>query len=141
MIVWCRISTITGAVLSVPSSLVEDLSRQLEGVVLPRGVDGPPGVPTLVEALAAIPDPRAVRGRRFALPFLLAAAVLAVLAGARSIAAVARWHTTADAAVLAALGSRRPERPAASTIGRAIARISGDALDDVVYGWVNAVLA
>src|SRR3954465_8294722 len=96
MIVWCRISTITGAVLSVPSSLIEDLSRQLEDVVLPCGVADLPGLPTLLQALADVPDPRAVRGRRFALPFLLAAAVLAVLAGARSIAAVARWHATAD---------------------------------------------
>ncbi|MFL6111330.1 MAG: ISAs1 family transposase [Catenulispora sp.] len=122
------------------SSLIEDLSRQLEDVVLPCAVDELPGLPTLVEALAAVPDPRAVRGRRFGLPFLLAAAVLAVLAGAKSIAALARWFTAADPQVLAAIGGA-PVSPAASTIGRLLGRISGDALDDAVFGWVNTVLA
>ena len=31
--------------------------------------------------------------------------------------------------------------PVASTIGRLLRRISGEALDDAVFGWVNAVLA
>ncbi|MBW8803568.1 MAG: hypothetical protein JF587_06860 [Catenulisporales bacterium] len=102
--------------LSALSSLIEDLSRQLEDVVLPCGVAELPGLPTLLEDLADVPDPRAVCGRRFALPFLLAAAVLEVPAGARPIAAVARRHATADAAVVAALGGD-PIRPAASAIG------------------------
>jgi len=79
-----------------------------------------------------------MRGRRFALPFLLAAAVLAVLAGAKPIATLARWRTTADPAVLAALGGRSV-RPTASTIGRALHRISGDALDDAVFSIISAV--
>jgi predicted transposase YbfD/YdcC len=140
MIIGCRSLMIVGAVLSMSSSLIEDLSRQLEDVVLPCRADELPDLPTLIDALAGVPDPRAIRGRRFALPFLLAAAVLAVLAGAKSIAALARWHTTADPAVLAALGGFSA-RPAASTIGRALHRISGDALDDAVFGWVNTVLA
>jgi len=45
----------------------------------------------LVEVLAAAPDPRAKRGVRYPLRVILAVAVCATLAGARSFAAVADW--------------------------------------------------
>ena len=38
----------------------------------------------LIEALAAIPDPRRAQGRRFPLAYLLLFCVLAVLSGAKS---------------------------------------------------------
>lgn len=43
----------------------------------------------LLAYLAAVPDPRATRGRRHPLGAILAMAAAAVLAGARSIAAIA----------------------------------------------------
>src|SRR3954469_3398919 len=82
LIVWCLITPITGAVPSVPSSLIEDLSRQLEDVASPYGLDRLPHLPTLLDALGMVPDPRSARGRRHALSFRLAVAVLAVLSGA-----------------------------------------------------------
>jgi hypothetical protein len=45
--------------------------------------------------LAAVPDPRAARGRRHPLVAILAMAAAAVLAGARSIAAIAEWAADA----------------------------------------------
>jgi DDE_Tnp_1-associated len=45
--------------------------------------------PHLLTYLAAVPDPRAARGRRHPLVAILAMAAAAVLAGARSLAAVA----------------------------------------------------
>lgn len=41
-------------------------------------------VPGLLEVLAQVPDPCKRRGRRFGLVFLLAVAVVCVLAGARN---------------------------------------------------------
>ncbi|MDH2393296.1 transposase family protein [Streptomyces sp. HNM0663] len=43
--------------------------------------------------LEAVPDPRDRRGRRHPLSALLAAAAAAVLAGARSLAAIGEWIT------------------------------------------------
>jgi hypothetical protein len=47
--------------------------------------------PHLLAYLAAVPDPRATRGRRHSLVAILAMAAAAVLAGARSVAAIAEW--------------------------------------------------
>ena len=57
--------------------------------------------------LAHIADPRHRRGRRHPLVGVLAVAVAAVLAGARSLAAIGEWAADAPGPVLAALGTRR----------------------------------
>jgi DDE family transposase len=51
--------------------------------------------PHLLAYLAAVPDPRAARGRRHRLAAILGLAAAAVLAGARSIAAIAEWAADA----------------------------------------------
>ena len=62
----------------------------LIAAVAPRG--GPPPAPAdLLAAFAAVPDPRHARGRRFALPALLALAVAAILANHLSVLAIAQW--------------------------------------------------
>ena len=45
----------------------------------------------LLEALAAVPDPRALRGVRYPFLAILVVAVCATLSGARSFAAIAEW--------------------------------------------------
>jgi hypothetical protein len=60
----------------------------------------------LLGYLAQIADPRHRRGRRHALGVVLAVAVAAVLAGARSLAAIGEWAADAPGPVLAALGVR-----------------------------------
>ncbi len=45
----------------------------------------------MLDLLAAVPDPRNPRGVRYALAGVLAVAVTAVLAGARSFAAIGEW--------------------------------------------------
>lgn len=52
----------------------------------------------LLPALAAVPDPRARRGVRHRLAVILGLALCAVLAGARSFAAIAEWAADADQA-------------------------------------------
>jgi DDE_Tnp_1-associated len=62
-----------------------------------------------------IPDPRDRRGRRHTLVSVLAVSAAAVLAGARSVAAIAEWATDAPWPVLAGLGVRRDPLTAAAT--------------------------
>src|SRR5215208_1212182 len=45
--------------------------------------------------LDLVPDPRGVRGRRYRLTALVAAAAASVLAGARSLTAITEWITDA----------------------------------------------
>ncbi len=50
----------------------------------------------LLQALSAVPDLRRARGRRHGLQSILLLAVGAVLAGARSYAAIAQWARYAE---------------------------------------------
>jgi DDE_Tnp_1-associated/Transposase DDE domain len=97
--------------------------------------------PHLLTYLAAVPDPRAVRGRRHPLVAILAMAAAAVLAGARSIAAIAEWAADAPQPVRAALGARRDAPghfavPAEATIRRTLSRLDADALAAAVGAWL-----
>jgi hypothetical protein len=51
---------------------------------------------SLLDRLAMIADPRQCRGRRHALGTVLAVAVAAVLAGAKSLAAIGEWAADAE---------------------------------------------
>jgi predicted transposase YbfD/YdcC len=97
--------------------------------------------PHLLAYLAAVPDPRASRGCRHRLVAILAMAAAAVLAGARSIAAIAEWAADTPQPVRAALGARRaaPEQfavPAEATIRRTLARLDADALAGPIGAWL-----
>jgi DDE_Tnp_1-associated len=97
---------------------------------------------SLLDDLANIADPRKRRGRRHALGAVLAVAVAAVLAGARSLAAIGEWAADAPQPVLAALGVRpdplrrvwRP--PGEATVRRVLARVDPDALDLAIGRWL-----
>ena len=67
----------------------------------------PADAPHLLAYLATIGDPRAGRGRRHPLVAILAMAAAAVLAGARSVTAIAEWAHDTPQPVRAALGARR----------------------------------
>ena len=98
--------------------------------------------PHLLAYLAAIPDPRARSGRRHPLVTILVLAAAAVLAGARSFAAIAEWAADAPQPVRAAIGARRdrPDHwavPAETTIRRTLARLDADALAAAVGAWLT----
>jgi predicted transposase YbfD/YdcC len=98
--------------------------------------------PGLLERLAMIPDPRDRRGLRHTLASVLAISAAAVLAGARSVTAIAEWAADAPPPVLAALGvrcdplTRRCHVPGEATIRRVLARVDGDAVDTTVGAWL-----
>ncbi|MEV0411225.1 ISAs1 family transposase [Streptomyces sp. NPDC050448] len=111
---------------------------QLAGAASPSATDRP----GLLACLATVPDPRRSRGRRHPLVFVLALATCAVLAGARSLAAIAEWAADAPPNLLVRLGGtvREPDTgltaPAEVTIRRVLQRVDGDALDAAVGAWL-----
>jgi hypothetical protein len=97
--------------------------------------------PHLLAYLACVPDPRAARGRRHPLLAILGLAAAAVLAGARSITAIAEWAADSPQPVRAALGARHHAPghrsvPAETTIRRTLARLDADALAGAIGAWL-----
>ena len=93
--------------------------------------------PSLQAALAGMVDPRARRGVRHGLVFVLTAAVCAVAAGARSFVAVAEWVADLPTEIAAALGVDQ-RCPSESTIRRLIGRLDPDRFDTVIGAVVQA---
>ena len=97
---------------------------------------------SLLDDLATIADPRHRRGRRHPLVAVLGVTVCAVLAGARSLAAIGEWAADAPGPVLAALGVRRHpltgafRPPGEATVRRVLARVDPDALDRAIGAWL-----
>lgn len=123
------------------SSLIEVVSGQLAaaGVEAVELDDGQ--VMALIEVLGLIPDRRRARGRRYRLGFLLAAALTAVLAGAKSMVEVVRRTRSADDEFLYRLGATgRNLRPADTTFGRALKVLDGDEVDMLCGSWLAGML-
>ncbi|MEU0648244.1 ISAs1 family transposase [Streptomyces umbrinus] len=89
----------------------------------------------LADGLGRLPDPRRVRGRRYRVGSPLALCPVAVLGGATSLAAIASFaaDTVSGLREQLALTSSTPH---ASTLGRLLARLDNDALDDAVGAWL-----
>ncbi len=74
---------------------------------------------SLLQTFATVPDPRAARaarGRRHPLAAILALAVAAMLADARSLYAIAQWGRLQSAETVRALGFTRAKTPTVSTL-------------------------
>lgn len=87
----------------------------------------PDRVSQLLDLLARVPDPRDPRGVRYPLAGVLAVGVSAVLAGARSFAAIGEWALELPAEHLGRL--RLGAAPEESTLRKLFARLDADALD------------
>src|SRR3954447_3442936 len=87
----------------------------------------------LLQALSAVPDPRRRRGRRYSLQSILLIAVAAVLAGARSYAAIGDWAAVTRPAV-GVCG--RP--PHAATIRRVLMAVDPVAVQAALTAWALA---
>jgi predicted transposase YbfD/YdcC len=86
---------------------------------------------SLLQALDAVPDPRKRRGRRHSLQSVFFLALSAVLAGARSYAAIADWAAVAEPEVRV-----YADPPHASTFRRLLSRLDPVALQAALTGWV-----
>jgi len=87
--------------------------------------------------LARVPDPRDRRGRRYELAGLLAVAVAAVLAGARSFVAIGQWAQELGVEHLSRIGlAGAPEE---STLRKLFARLDAAALDAAlaIFAWTR----
>jgi predicted transposase YbfD/YdcC len=86
-------------------------------------------------ALSRVPDPRDPRGVRYPLAGLLAVAVCAVLAGARSFAAIGEWVLDLNPGHLGRLGLDKA--PVESTLRKLFARLDAAALDAALaaFAW------
>ncbi|MDQ1042324.1 ISAs1 family transposase [Streptomyces sp. V4I2] len=124
----------------MPSSLIGVLQRPCEDIDSACPDPEPSQLMSLAEALGRIPDPRRVRGRRYRLGSLLALCLVAVLGGATSLAAIARFAADTDSDLREAPGLAS-STPNASTLGRLLSRLDGDALDDAVGAWLTRFAA
>ncbi len=86
--------------------------------------------------LESVPDPRRARGIRHRLPAILAVAIAAVAAGARSFTAFGQWAADAETETLAALGFTGLRAPSESAIRRTFARLDAAVLDSVMAAWL-----
>jgi hypothetical protein len=93
----------------------------------------------LVDALAVVADPRRRRGVRYPFVPLLSVAVCAMLAGARSFAAIAEWVAGLPDAQRGEVGMTGPA-PAATTIWRVLVAVDASALQAAIGAWIRACL-
>ena len=90
----------------------------------------------LFDILCTMPDPRQRRGVRYKIQSILATALCAVLAGARSITAMAEWAAEQSPQTLRRLGSRYGRPPSERTYRRAFAIIDVAELDRRTGRWM-----
>lgn len=122
---------------SSPTAVAADHLARLTRVAPASGHAVRPG---LLDALSQVPDPRDRRGVRYAFTAILAVAVCATLAGARSYSAIAERAGDAPPQVRAALGLPGPA-PDLVTIWRVLTAVDPAALDRATGSWVTAQLA
>lgn len=90
----------------------------------------------LFELLERFPDPRKRRGIRHKLQCVLATAICAVLAGARSFTAMGEWAAEQSKETLKRLGSKRGKPPSERTYRRVFASIDVEELDRRTGSWM-----
>lgn len=100
--------------------------------------------PTLLEALASVPDPRSRRGRSYSLHSILALTVVAMLCGYRGYRAFAQWGRLYNHLV-PHLGFDRPARdgqgwrtPCFSEFAAVFARLDVVAFEAALSRWIGA---
>lgn len=114
----------------VSLSPIVALADQID--VIDEEISSAPAV--LLDVFNSVPDPRKRRGIRHSLTGILVICVCAVLAGARSFAAIAEWAKDTPASVLADLGIGIPH---ATTIGRVLAVLDAQHFDSAISTWVT----
>lgn len=96
--------------------------------------------PSLLRALAQVPDPRSRHGRRHPLPAILAMATVAMLCGVRSLYAIAQWGREQPEAVVRGLGFTRHPTPGVATLHRVFKALDVDVFETSLAEWAQAAL-
>ncbi len=98
--------------------------------------DGASPIPGgLLTLLAQVADPRKRRGVRHTASSIVAVALAATVAGARSFSTIAEWAADAPFEALTRLGVRR-RPPSEATIRRLLSRLPADTFDALVGAWM-----
>jgi hypothetical protein len=90
----------------------------------------------LFDVLCGVPEPRKARGLRHKIQSVLAAAVCATLAGARSMTAIAEWAAEQSRETLMRLGSTRGRPPSERTFRRVLHLVDVGELDRRTGQWM-----
>lgn len=93
-------------------------------------------VPSLLDRLAELTDPRDPKGRQYPLVPLLALCLVATLAGCTSVAAIAQFGRLRSRRLGHALGFHHGRMPCANTITNLLAALDPDHLDRVIGAWL-----
>jgi DDE family transposase len=96
---------------------------------------------SLLDVLADLPDPRHRRGIRHPLSAILGLAVLAMLTGCKSYAAIAQFGRDKGFALAQALGFRRGKTPTKSTYSVLFRRLDVVAFEAALTRWVASRLS
>jgi hypothetical protein len=96
---------------------------------------------SLVEALAVVPDPRDPRGKVHPLTAILSLTVVAILAGSRSLTAIAQFGRDHGVALAHALGFTRGLTPAKSCLSDLFCVLDVQALEDALSRWLRGRVA
>jgi hypothetical protein len=99
------------------------------------------GASGLLDLLRTVPDPRRRRGVRHPVRTVVALAVCAAVAGARSFTAIAQWARGLSPEALRRLGATRRTPPSEPTIRRVLQRVDADRLDAQLGPWLLRVAA
>jgi hypothetical protein len=99
------------------------------------------GAGGLMDLLHTVSDPRHRRGIRHPVRTVVALAICAAVAGARSFTAIAQWAQGLSADALQRLGATRRTPPSEPTIRRVLQQVDADALDAQVGRWLLQVAA
>jgi hypothetical protein len=91
---------------------------------------------SLVEILAAVPDPRSRKGRRHPLTAVLSLSVVAILAGCKSLEAIAQFGRDRGIGLAHALGFTRGLTPNKSCLSKLFRRLDIGALGEALGRWV-----
>jgi hypothetical protein len=97
----------------------------------------PAAVLSLFEALESVPDHRSRHGRRYPLAVVLAISVSAMLAGARSLYAIAQWAREHRKLVTSTFGLPAHWTPSHATLFRVFSGLDVQAFESVVHGWLR----
>lgn len=98
-------------------------------------------IPSLLESLRAVPETRNARGRRYDMATVLTFAVCGMLAGARSLYAIAQWGREHNAVeVRTALGIDHADTPSVATLFRVFRDVNRDAFETALARWTGVQL-